>query len=70
MSRTIDHSILVHGEAGGRIYKNLGDIFDELHTYRDFDLATMYSNLHREDRQKDMGPADPDYHSDTLFMYC
>ena len=71
MSRTIDHFTLVYGEARNSTYKNLGDIFDEMHTYRDFDLATMYFNLHKEDRQKDMGPENPEYHWDWLeARYC
>jgi hypothetical protein len=42
-----------------------------MNRYRDFDLAAMYSNLHQEDRQKDMGPENPEYYWDWMAArYC
>ena len=63
-SRVIDHFILVHGEPGGHIYKNIGDYFDEMYSYRDFDPSVMYSTPYQ--RQKDLGLVNPDYHSDSI----
>ena len=33
-------------------------------------INLFFRPINMEDRQQDIGPADPNYHEDSLFVYC